>query len=219
MSKRIGKIIPKEIILPIIQRLQNVGVEHENNATWTNIYNNTIGESGKRYATNDISCSIEYYLEKNMIEEKPKNKKTKVFFLGCGDDLASTQYDEYDDFLKKVAEVKKQNLEKLVANLEDKQIFTKNKQFVQKNHEDYTKFIVALEDICQFYTNLLYTRENSDYDDNVTYDIFNENITYVIKLVKKTIEECCMKLKYNKEEDEKIMINGMLDNITWFLKV
>ena len=213
MSKRIAKIIPKEIILPIIQRLQNVGVENENNATWTNIYNNTIGESGKRYATNDISCSIEYYLEKNMIEEKPKNNQTKVFSLGKSSD------DEYDDFLKKVAEVKKQNLEKLVANLEDKQIFTKNKQFVQKNHEDYTKFIVVLEDICQFYTNLLYTRENSDCDDNVTHDIFNKNITYVIKLVKETIEECCKKLKYNKEEDEKIMINGMLDNITWFLKV
>ena len=69
------------------------------------------------------------------------------------------------------------------------QIFTKKKEFVQKNHEDFTKFMIALEDSAHFYTNLLHTRENSDYDgdsmtglsDSAAHDIFNSKITLIDK--------------------------------------
>ena len=85
---------------------------------------------------------------------------------------------------------------------------------------------MTLEDSAQFYTNLLHTRENSDYDgdsmtglsDSAAHDIFNSKITYIIKLTKKSIEECCVTLKYGKEQDERTKINGMLDNVTWFLE-
>ena len=50
---RTGKIIPKEIIFPIISML-------DDKATWTNIYNNTINEKGKRYASNDIGFTLEH---------------------------------------------------------------------------------------------------------------------------------------------------------------
>ena len=84
------------------------------------------------------------------------------------------------------------------------EIFTKDGGFVVKNHEDFTKFMMALEDSTQFYTNLLHSRENAEYDgdsmtglsDNPVHEIFNEKITHLIKLTLKSIEECCMKLKY-----------------------
>ena len=211
---RTGKVIPKEIILPIISMLKD-------KATWTNIYNNTLNEKGKRYASNDIGFTLEYYLEKNMIEEQMKNKQTRVFFL------TPSANNNYEDFLKKVAEAKRDILKQHVKKLDHKQIFTKDGGFVVKNHEAFTKFMMALEDSAQFYTNLLHTRDNSDYDgdsmtglsDSAAHDIFNSKITYIIKLTKKSIEECCVKLKYGKEQDERIKINGMLDNVTWFLKV
>ena len=209
-----GKLIPKENLFHVIERLGD-------KATWQNIYDNTIGENGKRYASNDIGYSLEYYLENNMIEEKQMNKQTRVFSLG------KSVNDTYEDFLKMTANIKKIKLEQLVEVLDHKQIFTKDGGFVVKNHEDFTRFMMALEDISKFYTNLLHTRENADLDgdsmtgltDNAAHDIFNSNITYIIKLMKKTIEECCVKLKYGKEQEERTKINGMLDNVTWFLKV
>ena len=209
-----GKLIPKEILFPVINRLEDI-------ATWQNIYDNTIGETGKRYASNDIGYSLEYYLENNMVKEKQMNKKTRVFSLG------KSVNDTYDDFLKNVSNQKITTLEQLVEVLDHKQIFTKDGGFVVKNHEDFTKFMMALEDICKFYTNLLHTRENADLDgdsmtgltDNAVHDIFNSNITYIIRSTKNCIEECCRKLKYGKEQEERIKINGMLDNVTWFLKV
>ena len=51
MASKTGKVIPKEIIFPIIRML-------ENSATWTNIYNHTISEKGKRYASNDIGYTL-----------------------------------------------------------------------------------------------------------------------------------------------------------------
>ena len=209
-----GKLIPKEILFPVINRLEDI-------ATWQNIYDNTIGETGRRYASNDIGYSLEYYLENNMLKEKQMNKKTRVFSLG------ESVNDTYDDFLKNVSNQKETTLEQLVEVLDHKQIFTKDGGFVVKNHEDFTKFMMALEDICKFYTNLLHTRENADLDgdsmtgltDNAVHDIFNSNITYIIRSTKNCIEECCRKLKYGKEQEERIKINGMLDNVTWFLKV
>ena len=72
---RTGKVIPKEIIFPIIHILND-------KATWTNIYNNTINEKGKRYASNDIGFTLEHYLEKELIEEQMRNKQTRVFSIG-----------------------------------------------------------------------------------------------------------------------------------------
>jgi hypothetical protein len=218
---RTGKIIPKEIIFPIIQHLQDSGVDHMNRATWTNIYNSTLNEKGKRYTSNDIGFTLEHYLEKKLIEEQMKNKQTRVFSIG------KSVNDEYQDFLKNVTEAKRDILKQHVEKLDHKQIFTNDGGFVVKNHEDFTKFMIALEDSAQFYTNLLDSRENAEYDgdsmtglsDNPVHEIFNEKITHLIKLTVKSIEECCVKLKYGKEQDERTKINGMLDNITWFLKV
>ena len=84
-----GKLIPKENLFYVIERLGD-------KATWQNIYDNTIGENGKRYASNDIGYSLEYYLENNMLKEKQMNKKTRVFSLG------ESVNDTYDDFLKNV---------------------------------------------------------------------------------------------------------------------
>jgi len=197
---RTGKLIPKEIILPTIAMLGD-------RATWTNIYNNCIGESGKRYASNDVGFTLDSLLEKNIITEKMQNKQTRVFSIGL-----STN-DEYEDFLKMTANIKKIKLEQLVDQLDHKQIFTKKKEFVQKNHEDFTRFMMALEDSAQFYTNLLHTRENSEEE------IFNAKITYIIKLTNKSIQECCVKLKYGKEQDERILINGQIENVTNFLNL
>ena len=213
MASRTGKVIPKEIIFPIIRML-------ENSATWTNIYNHTISEKGKRYASNDIGYTLDYYLGKKLIQEQMKNKQTRVF------SLTPSANNNYEEFLKLVAEAKRDILKQHVEKLDHKQIFTKDGGFVVKNHEDFTKFMTALEDSAQFYTNLLHTRENSDYDgdsmtglsDSAAHDIFNSRITYIIKLTKKSIEECCVTLKYGKEQDERTKINGMLDNVTWFLK-
>ncbi len=71
---RTGKVIPKEIIFPVIRML-------DDKATWTNIYNNTINEKGKRYASNDIGFTLEHYLKKELIEEQMRNKQTRVFSL------------------------------------------------------------------------------------------------------------------------------------------
>jgi len=68
---RTGKVIPKEIIFPIIHTLND-------KATWTNIYNNTINEKGNRYTSNDIGFTLEHYLEKELIEEQMRNKQTRV---------------------------------------------------------------------------------------------------------------------------------------------
>jgi len=211
---RTGKVIPKEIILPIISMLKD-------KATWTNIYNNTLNEKGKRYASNDIGFTLEYYLEKNMIEEQMKNKQTRVFFL------TPSANNNYEDFLKKVAEAKRDILKQHVEKLDHKQIFTKTKEFVQKNHEDFTKFMIVLEDSAQFYTNLLHTRENSDYDgdsmtglaDTAVHEMFNSKITYLIKLTNQSIQECCRKLKFGKEQDERTLINGQIENVVNFLKL
>ena len=71
---RTGKVIPKEIINGITYV--------QDKATWTNIYNNTINEKGKRYASNDIGFTLEHYLEKELIEEQMRNKQTRVFSIG-----------------------------------------------------------------------------------------------------------------------------------------
>ena len=91
---RTGKVIPKEIIFPIIRML-------DDKATWTNIYNNTINEKGKRYASNDIGFTLEHYMEKELIEEQMRNKQTSVFSIG------KSNRDDYEDFLKNVTESKK----------------------------------------------------------------------------------------------------------------
>ena len=203
-----GKLIPKENLFHVIERLGD-------KATWQNIYDNTIGENGKRYASNDIGYSLEYYLENNMLKEKQMNKKTRVFSLG------ESVNDTYDDFLKNVSNQKETTLEQLVEVLDHKQIFTKDGGFVVKNHEDFTKFMMALEDICKFYTNLLHTRDNSDYDDdsmtlsanNAVNEMFNGKITYLIKLTNKSIQEYCVKLYVGKEQDEIILIKGQIDNV------
>jgi hypothetical protein len=57
----------------------------------------------------------------------------------------------------------------------------------------------------RFYTNLLHTRENSEDDET-----FNANLTYLIKSTNKLIQEGCIKLKYGKEHDERILINGQM---------
>jgi regulator of PEP synthase PpsR (kinase-PPPase family) len=211
---RTGKVIPKEIIFPIIRML-------DDKATWTNIYNNTINEKGKRYASNDIGFTLEHYLEKEMIEEQMRNKQTRVFSIG------KSLNNDYEDFLKNVTESKTDILKQHVEKLESKIIFTKNKEFVQKNHADFTRFIVALEDSAQFYTNLLQTRSNSDYDDdsmtlsanNAVNEMFNAKITYLIKLTNKSIQECCAKLYDGKEQDEIILIKGQIDNIASFVNI
>ena len=209
------KLIDKEILFPIIEILDS-----NDSATWTNIYNHTISEKGKRYASNDIIYSIDYYLEKKLIAEKQKDKQTRVY------SLTINANNNYEDFLRNVTNKKKIKLEQLVEALDHKQIFTKDGGFYQKNHEDFTKFMIALKDSWQFYSTLLHTREDIDYDgdsmtglaDTQAHDIFNSKITYVIKLTKKSIDECCVKLKYGKDQDEITKINGMLENITWSMK-
>jgi hypothetical protein len=211
---RTGKVIPKEIIFPIIRML-------DDKATWTNIYNNTINEKGKRYASNDIGFTLEHYLEKELIEEQMRNKQTRVFSIGKSVNNA------YDDFLKNVTESKRDILKQHVDKLENKQIFTKTREFVQENHADFTRFIVAIEDSAQFYTNLLHTRDNSDYDDdsmtlsanNAVNEMFNAKITYMIKLTNKSIQECCVKLYDGKEQDEIILIKGQIDNVVSFVNL
>ena len=213
---RQGKLIPKENLFHVIQLLSS-----NKDSTWTNIYNMTVSEKGQRYATTDIGYSVEYYLNEKMIIAKPKNRQTDYYVLT---DLAD---DQYDDFLKKIAETKKWNLEKYTANLKQKKIYNDDKILLEENKEDFNKFIETLEDISKFYTNLLHTRENSDYDgDSMTgladiqsHQNFNASITYIIKLMRKTIEECCRQLKYGKDQDQRTMINETLENITWFLKV
>ena len=49
----------------------------------------------------------------------------------------------YEDFLKNVTEAKRDILKQHVDKLENKIIFTKTKEFVQENHADFTRFIVA----------------------------------------------------------------------------
>ncbi|RZD46357.1 MAG: hypothetical protein CXT78_04425 [Thaumarchaeota archaeon] len=211
---RTGKVIPKEIIFPVIRML-------DDKATWTNIYNNTINEKGKRYASNDIGFTLEHYLKKELIEEQMRNKQTRVF------SLTSSANPNYEDFLKNVAEAKRDILKQHVDKLDDKQIFTKTKEFVQENHTDFTRFILALEDSFQFYTNLLYTRDNSDYDDdsmtlsanNAVNEMFNAKITYMIKLTNKSIQECCVELYDGKEQDEIILIKGQIDNVASFVNL
>ncbi len=199
---RTGKLIPKEVILPAIAMLGD-------KATWTNIYNNCIGENGKRCASNDVGFTLDILLEKKIITEKMMNKKTRVFSV-----IKNYTPDEYEDFLKMVANIKKIKLEQLVEQLNHKQIFTKKKEFVQKNHEDFTKFMIALEDSAHFYTNLLHTRENSE--DEIE---FTAKITYIIKLTNKSIQECCRKLKYGKDQDERTLINGQIENVVNFLRL
>ena len=211
---RTGKVIPKEIIFPIIRML-------DDKATWTNIYNNTINEKGKRYASNDIGFTLEYYLEKELIEEQMRNKQTRVFSIGKSVNNA------YDDFLKNVTESKRDILKQHVDKLENKQIFTKTREFVQENHADFTRFIVAIEDSAQFYTNLLHTRDNSDYDDdsmtlsanNAVNEMFNAKITYMIKLTNKSIQESCLKLYDGKVQEEIILIKGQIDNVVSFVNL
>ena len=211
---RTGKVIPKEIIFPVIRML-------DDKATWTNIYNNTINEKGKRYASNDIGFTLEHYLKKELIEEQMRNKQTRVF------SLTSSANPNYEDFLKNVAEAKRDILKQHVDKLDDNQIFTKTKEFVQENHTDFTRFILALEDSFQFYTNLLYTRDNSDYDDdsmtlsanNAVNEMFNAKITYMIKLTNKSIQECCVELYDGKEQDEIILIKGQIDNVASFVNL
>jgi hypothetical protein len=211
---RTGKVIPKEIIFPIIRML-------DDKATWTNIYNNTINEKGKRYASNDIGFTLEHYLEKELIEEQMRNKQTRVFSIGKSVNNA------YDDFLKNVTESKRDILKQHVDKLENKQIFTKTREFVQENHADFTRFIVAIEDSAQFYTNLLHTRDNSDYDDdsmtlsanNAVNEMFNAKITYMIKLTNKSIQESCLKLYDGKVKEEIILIKGQIDNVVSFVNL
>ena len=211
---RTVKVIPKEIIFPIIHTLND-------KATWTNIYNNTINEKGNRYTSNDIGFTLEHYLEKELIEEQMRNKQTRVFSI-----VKSTN-NNYEDFLKNVAEAKRDILKQHVDKLENKPIFTKTGDFVQENHADFTRFIVALEDSAQFYSNLLHTRDNSDYDDdsmtlsanNAVNEMFNAKITYMIKLTNKSIQECCAKLYDGKEQDEKILIKGQIDNVVSFVNL
>jgi hypothetical protein len=211
---RTGKVIPKEIIFPIIRML-------DDKATWTNIYNNTINEKGKRYASNDIGFTLEHYLEKELIEEQMRNKQTRVFSIGKSVNNA------YDDFLKNVTESKRDILKQHVDKLENKQIFTKTREFVQENHADFTRFIVAIEDSAQFYTNLLHTRDNSDYDDdsmtlsanNAVNEMFNAKITYMIKLTNKSIQESCLKLYDGKVQEEIILIKGQIDNVVSFVNI
>jgi hypothetical protein len=211
---RTGKVIPKEIIFPIIRML-------DDKATWTNIYNNTINEKGKRYASNDIGFTLEHYLEKELIEEQMRNKQTRVFSIGKSVNNA------YDDFLKNVTESKRDILKQHVDKLENKQIFTKTREFVQENHADFTRFIVAIEDSAQFYTNLLHTRDNSDYDDdsmtlsanNAVNEMFNAKITYMIKLTNKSIQESCLKLYDRKVQEEIILIKGQIDNVVSFVNL
>ena len=211
---RTGKIIPKEIIFPIISML-------DDKATWTNIYNNTINEKGKRYASNDIGFTLEHYLEKELIEEQMRNKQTRVF------SLKPSANNNYEDFLKNVTKAKRDILKQHVDKLDHKQIFTKTKEFVQDNHADFTRFIVALEDSAQFYTNLLHTRDNSDYDDdsmtlsanNAVNEMFNAKMTYLIKLTNKSIQEYCAKLYGEKEQDEIILIKEQIDNVVSFLNL
>jgi hypothetical protein len=208
---RKGKVIPKEIVFPIISML-------DDKATWTNIYNNTINEKGKRYASNDIGFTLEHYLEKELIEEQMRNKQTRVFSIG------KSTNNNYEDFLKNVTEAKRDILKQHVDKLENKIIFTKTKEFVQETHADFTRFILAIEDSAQFYTNLLQTRNNSDYDDdsmtlsanNAVNEMFNAKITYLIKLTNKSIQECCVKLYDGKEQDEIILIKGQIDNVVSF---
>ena len=211
---RTGKIIPKEIIFPIISML-------DDKATWTNIYNNTINEKGKRYASNDIGFTLEHYLEKELIEEQMRNKQTRVF------SLTSSANNNYEDFLKNVTEAKRDILKQHVEKLDHKQIFTKTKEFVQDNHADFTRFVVALEDSAQFYTNLLHTRDNSDYDDdsmtlsanNAVNEMFNAKMTYLIKLTNKSIQEYCAKLYDGKEHDEIILIKKQIDNVVSYINL
>ena len=211
---RTGKVIPKEIIFPIIRIL-------DDKATWTNIYNNTINEKGKRYASNDIGFTLEHYLEKELIEEQMRNKQTRVF------SICKSANNDYEDFLKNVTESKRDILKQHVDKLDRKQVFTKTKEFVQENHADFTRFVLALEDSAQFYTNLLHTRDNSDYDDdsmtlsanNAVNEMFNAKITYLIKLTNKSIQEYCVKLYSGKEQHEIIFIKGQIDNVVNFLNL
>ena len=211
---RTGKVIPKEIIFPIIRML-------DDKATWTNIYNNTINEKGKRYASNDVGFTLEHYLEKELIEEQMRNKQTRVF------SITKPANNNYEDFLKNVTEAKRDILKQHVDKLENKIIFTKTKEFVQETHADFTRFILAIEDSAQFYTNLLQTRNNSDYDDdsmtlsanNAVNEMFNAKITYLIKLTNKSIQECCVKLYDGKEQDEIILIKGQIDNVVSFVNL
>ena len=211
---RTGKVIPKEIIFPIIRML-------DDKATWTNIYNNTISEKGKRYVSNDIGFTLEHYLEKELIEEQMRNKQTRVF------SITKSANNNYEDFLKNVTEAKRDILKQHVDKLENKIIFTKTKEFVQETHADFTRFILAIEDSAQFYTNLLQTRNNSDYDDdsmtlsanNAVNEMFNAKITYLIKLTNKSIQECCVKLYDGKEQDEIILIKGQIDNVVSFVNL
>jgi hypothetical protein len=203
-----GKLIPKENLFYVIDLLGD-------KATWTNIYNNAISEQGKRYASNDIGFSLEYYIENKMIEAKQMNKKSQVYSVIVDND--------FEDFLRNVSNQKKTKLEHLVGALDNKKIFEKNGGFVAENHEDFTKFMTALEDSFEFINSLLHTREDSDYDgdsmtglaDTQAYAIFNSKITYVIKLTKKSIDECCKKLKDGREQNERVRIGGMLSNVAW----
>jgi len=211
---RTGKVIPKEIIFPIIRML-------DDKATWTNIYNNTINEKGKRYASNDIGFTLEHYVEKELIEEQMRNKQTRVFSIG------KSNRDDYEDFLKNVTESKRDILKQHVDKLGNKMIFTKNKEFVSENHADFTRFMGALEDSAQFYSNLLHTRDNSDYDDdsmtlsanNAVNEMFNAKITYMIKLTNKSIQECCVKLYDGKEHYEVIFLKEQIDNVASFVNL
>ena len=152
MSSMKKILIPKENLFSIITQLGD-------DATWTNIYNHTINANGKRYASNDISFSIEYYQKEKLIEEKQKNKQTRVF------SLTDDANNNYEDFLKNVAITKKQNLKILVDRLDNKKLFDKDGEFVGKLiFEDFTLFMVALEESWEFYSTLLHTREDSDYD-------------------------------------------------------
>ena len=126
-----------------------------------------------------------------------------------------------------MAITKKQNLKILVDRLDNKKLFDNDGEFVGKLiFEDFTLFMVALEESWEFYSVLLHTREDSDYDgdsmtglaDTQAHDIFNSKITYVIKLTKDSIDDCCTKLKDGREENELMKIKNLLDNINWSLK-
>ena len=148
-----------------------------------------------------------------------RNKQTRVF------SLTSSANNNYEDFLKNVTEAKRDILKQHVEKLDHKQIFTKTKEFVQDNHADFTRFVVALEDSAQFYTNLLHTRDNSDYDDdsmtlsanNAVNEMFNAKMTYLIKLTNKSIQEYFAKLYDGKEQNEIILIKKQIDNVDSYL--
>ena len=150
-----------------------------------------------------------------------RNKQTRVF------SICKSANNDYEDFLKNVTESKRDILKQHVDKLGRKQVFTKTKEFVQENHADFTRFVLALEDSAQFYTNLLHTRDNSDYDDdsmtlsanNAVNEMFNAKMTYLIKLTNKSIQEYCAKLYDGKEKDEIILIKKQIDNVVSYLNL